>query len=291
MSSKGDSGYYSEDDTITTINSDESIQSDDLVIVNHEVNMNEAVEEENTLERRYAAQSSNKNARRKLISRLSTCNGCGHMGLYLHLCEKCGIVCESLDKKTDDDELHEDSRDISYCHRCGKIGMFATRCSCEGYCLVPIKREDPIIGSLCKCCVRDKVGTFGKVCMCGNLFLKPMNASMGEVNMVTITNDESEEFLADTGATTHIIRENKFMYKRRSANLCGMNVGTGDVTRVTEKGELRVMDENGTDFVLNYVHVVPGITRNIISITQMLREGWKLGGTREKLTVTKENRI
>ena len=97
-----------------------------------------------------------------------------------------------------------------------------------------------------------------------------------------------ERFLADTGATTHIVKENTCLYKKRRANLCGMKVGTGAVTRVTEKGDLNLQDMNGVVFTLHKVHVVPAITRNIISISQLLREGWQLGGTREVLTMTKD---
>ena len=203
------------------------------------------------------------------------------MGLYLHPCDHCGVVCEDLDPKPDEDELYDDARAVSYCHKCKEIGMFATRCRCGGFCLVPIKREDKVIGTLCQCRVCDKVGTFGQVCVCGNLYIKLLGQTVsGEVNMVTVVEEEVENFLGDTGASTHIVRENRHVYKRRRADLCGMKVGTGQVTRVTEKGELKVMDQNGTVFVLEYVHVVPGITRNIISITQLLHEGWQLSGTR-----------
>ena len=75
------------------------------------------------------------------------------------------------------------------------------------------------------------------------------------------------------GATTHIVRDNECMYKLRKADLCGMKVDTGAVTRVNEKGNLKLMDMNDTGFVLDNVYFVPGITRNIISITEMLFEG------------------
>ena len=52
-----------------------------------------------------------------------------------------------------------------------------------------------------------------------------------------------------------------------------MKVGNGEITRVTDKGELLVETTTGARFVRHNTHVVPGITKHIISITQSLREG------------------
>ena len=54
-----------------------------------------------------------------------------------------------------------------------------------------------------------------------------------------------------------------------------MKVGTQAVTRVIEKGDLRLMYMNDVKFDLhNTTYVVPGITKNIVGITKMLHEGW-----------------
>ena len=98
------------------------------------------------------------------------------------------------------------------------------------------------------------------------------------------------KFLTNTGASTHIVKENDCLYKKRGADLCGMKVGTGAVTRVTKKRNLKLVDMNDTEFVLDNTYMVPGITRNIISITKLLFEGWQLGGTKEVLTVTKDGK-
>ena len=94
-----------------------------------------------------------------------------------------------------------------------------------------------------------------------------------EVNTVTNSGREYEEFLGDTGVTTHIVKNNSCIMNPTNVNLGGMKVGTGDITEVTAKGELKVMDENGTSLVLKSTHIVPGITRNIISMTQLMYEG------------------
>ena len=206
------------------------------------------------------------------------------MGLYLDDCIKCGKKHETLNPKPNENELSPEGSTLGRCHLCKEIGMFACKCLCGGFCIVNILKQDSIVGTACKFSLCDKVGIFGDKCLCGHMYRVELN----EVNM-TISYDE-EKFLADTGATTHIVKENDCLFKKRSADLCGMKVGTGAVTRVSEKGNLKLVDMNDTEFVLENTYVVPGITRNIISITKLLFEGWQLGGTKDVLTVTKDGK-
>ena len=94
-----------------------------------------------------------------------------------------------------------------------------------------------------------------------------------EVHTSSVENIDFEEYLGDTGETTHIVKNNNFLCDTMKTDLCGMKVGTGAITKVTEKGLLDTIDNFGTEITLYNVYVVPGITRHSISITQLLREG------------------
>ena len=272
---------------------DSSDESSSGKVKNKEVHMNEEMNNNKDKGNYSMVIKGSGTARQRLIPRLATCQMCEKVGLYLDPYENCGSINEDLDPKPDDKDISEEGKVLSHCHRCGKVNMFACRCECGGYCLVPVKKDNALIGSQTKCSRCNQMGTFGKKCRCGGVYMSSLHEcdaiEQVEMNMV-ISSNQDKEFLADTGATTHIVKEEKDVYKIRRANLCGMKVGTGAVTRVTAKGELTLEDMNDTRFTLHKVHVVPGITRNIISITQMLHKGWQLGGTREELSLSKDGR-
>lgn len=77
---------------------------------------------------------------------------------------------EVLDPKPNKDEVAEGGKSLGYCHLCNKVGMFAVRCCCSGYCIKPILKQDSTVGSTCKCSISDKVGIFGGKCLCGHMF-------------------------------------------------------------------------------------------------------------------------
>ena len=102
-----------------------------------EVNMNEEKDavESNVVPGKFVMNESGR-IRRKLIPRLSTCEACGTLGLYLDDCIKCGEKHETLDAKPTDDELSSEGITLGRCHLCKEVGMFACKCACGGFVLL-----------------------------------------------------------------------------------------------------------------------------------------------------------
>ena len=86
-----------------------------------------------------------KGKKKQHVPRISSCKNCNTKGLYLESCIECGTMLTSYDKREQRDGDNKFD-DLGKCHLCKKGNWFATRCACGRYCLLPIKKEDQIIG-------------------------------------------------------------------------------------------------------------------------------------------------
>jgi hypothetical protein len=166
-----------------------------------------------------------------------------------------------------------------WCNICGRAGYYALACSCQGHYTEEI---NPRIYDANQSDDQDNILEF----MYRITKKKNTNEEVHHVQ-ANYSTDTTEEFLGDTGATTHIVNKINGMTKISRDNLGQMKVGNGELTSVVAKGTLTMKTKEGHEVRLNNTHVVPNITKNIISITQLLHEGWKLGGTKKEMFLNK----
>ena len=72
----------------------------------------------------------------------------------------------------------------------------------------------------------------------------------------------------------------------QSKNLPSIVGYSGDMSSAKKIGDATMKARNGTVFNVNKVKIMPGIQRNILSVTQMMSEGWTMKGEKEQIIFT-----
>ena len=102
------------------------------------------------------------------------------------------------------------------------------------------------------------------------------------------SNDEYLQCLGDTGAQMHVFKSDKRMTNavvNKHSKIIGC---TGSESPVIKQGDIVLGTEHGDDLTLKNVRVVPGCSKNIISMTQLMSEGWVIkSGDDVKMTMSK----
>ena len=103
------------------------------------------------------------------------------------------------------------------------------------------------------------------------------SASQALMSFHLQTNESSDGYLqclGDTGAQMHVLKSDVNMTNElvnRNSKIIGC---TGTESPVLKQGDVVLGTRNGDDLKLNNVRVVPGCSKNIISMTQLMSEGW-----------------
>jgi len=82
------------------------------------------------------------------------------------------------------------------------------------------------------------------------------------------------EFLGDTGAQMHCMMSDPGTLRNEKKVTTSASFGNASKTKIEKKGDLNTMTEKGMGVELKQIHIIPGCGRNIISLTQMQKEGW-----------------
>ena len=102
----------------------------------------------------------------------------------------------------------------------------------------------------------------------------------------TRTSDGFTKILADTGAQGHVFKDEGPMCNVQSKNLPSIVGCSGDMSSAKKMGDATMKARDGTIFSVNKVKIMPGIQRNILSVTQMMSEGWTMKGEKEQIILT-----
>ena len=96
----------------------------------------------------------------------------------------------------------------------------------------------------------------------------------------------SIEFLGDTGAQMHCVMIDPGMRNVKTIKL-DAKFGNDSTSKINTKGDLLMKSEEGIGIELKDVHVVPGCSKNIVSLTQLQKEGWDYHTKHGKLFLCK----
>ena len=101
------------------------------------------------------------------------------------------------------------------------------------------------------------------------------------------TSGTNEQWLADTGSQIHVAKENHDMKNETRKNLEPIFGCDGGKVEATKKGDLMLETTDGAMVELKNVRVVPGVKKNIISVFQLVEEGWNFEGNQTGLKLRK----
>ena len=113
------------------------------------------------------------------------------------------------------------------------------------------------------------------------------NMTTDRSKVTTRTSDGFAKILADTGAQGCMFKDEGPMCNVQSKNLLPSIVGCSrDMSSAKKMGDATMKAHDGTVFNVNKVKIMPGIQRNILSVTQMMSEGWTMKGEKEQIILT-----
>lgn len=99
-----------------------------------------------------------------------------------------------------------------------------------------------------------------------------------EVN-VSQRQDETEEWVLDTGCSFHMTSRKDVMIEFKEATGGKVRMANNSYTEVTGIGSVRFKNPDGTTFVLHEVRYMPGIARNLISLGTLEKKGCEFRGS------------
>ena len=107
----------------------------------------------------------------------------------------------------------------------------------------------------------------------------------GSGNKITSTT-----FLADTGASSHMINDDSGMFNVKKVKL-PVTIGNGKSVICTKVGDIKLLaiqkNQEDIEIVLKEVMYVPELWTNLFSVGQALKKGWKLGNDEEVIFLEK----
>ena len=155
------------------------------------------------------------------------------------------------------------------CRKCGKQGHKKADCRSnkKGVCF-----ECGKDGHYAKDCpekMKDDKKTAGQTGMFVGILLCQM------IGHEKKSQDETEKFLMDTGATTHCVSDKLMLVNLEACNET-VTIGDGSTVQCTKIGTLYLESPERIIIRLNEVRVIPGIAKNIISVTKLVEAGNKI---------------
>ena len=107
-----------------------------------------------------------------------------------------------------------------------------------------------------------------------------------------VKNDEMRKmFIADTGASSHMMNQDKGMFNIREVNT-SVKVGNGESLKCKKIGDVRIKmkqkdGKKDVETILKDVMFVPELTTNLLSIGKALKQGWELRSKGEEFFLSK----
>jgi hypothetical protein len=102
--------------------------------------------------------------------------------------------------------------------------------------------------------------------------------------------DDVIEFLGDTGAQMHcMVKDPGTMWNEKKLG-SSATFGNDSKAVIKKKGDLNVITETGMGMELKAIHVIPGCGKNIISLTQLQKEGWDYYSKSGKLFLKRDDK-
>ena len=108
----------------------------------------------------------------------------------------------------------------------------------------------------------------------------------GAVNVMTDEDDKWETWLGDSGASCHVTYDDSCLTNGVNGENDRVVVGDSRRCMVTKKGDLQMKSMNDNCVGLANVRIVKEIEKNIISIGRLLKDGWILKGSGNKMVLT-----
>ena len=160
------------------------------------------------------------------------------------------------------------------CRKCGKIGHKAADCRSNknGVCFEC--GEDGHFARDCPKKKKPEDTTVQSGMFVGTLFCQTAAS-------ISTDSTQEESFLMDTGASCHVVGNEKYLVNLRSSNE-KIVIGDNSEMAAVKEGTLCLETKDGVQLRLNNVKVVPGIAKNIIGVNLLLNSGSRVemgGGT------------
>ena len=105
----------------------------------------------------------------------------------------------------------------------------------------------------------------------------------------TERSSEFEEWLGDSGASTHITYSDYGMKNKKKCNV-RVTVSTGEATTATVRGDLDMISDRGEKMTLLNVLYVPSVKRNLLSTNKFIQRGAILLANEEKMQIKKDGK-
>ena len=120
------------------------------------------------------------------------------------------------------------------------------------------------------------------------MFMGVMTGVMycGNVNIPNKVSKD-EYFLGDTGAQMHAVGEKFGITNPEKGKIDDITMGDASHCKVITKGDLPIETSHGVKFKLRGVFVCPKLRKSVLSITQLIKEGWRIGNDRKAITLMK----
>ena len=102
---------------------------------------------------------------------------------------------------------------------------------------------------------------------------------------------DNKYWLVDTGSQIHVAKADHAMKNETKKGLEPIFWCDGGKFEATKKGDLWLKTAEGTKVELKDVCVVPGVKKNIISVFQLVEDGWEFHGNGKGLTLRKGSKM
>ena len=104
-----------------------------------------------------------------------------------------------------------------------------------------------------------------------------------------LVEDNSSSWIVDSGATNHVCFSLQILSSKRKLadGEVTMRVGSGQIISAAAVGTTRLEFEKNKFLILENVYYIPGFSRNLISVSMLHEQGFKISFNNNSIVISK----
>nr|GEZ40464.1 zinc finger, CCHC-type [Tanacetum cinerariifolium] len=106
-------------------------------------------------------------------------------------------------------------------------------------------------------------------------------------SLVVVGNDEMTELVIDLGGSYHMTHMRDFLYDFKVVNGGSVQLGDNMTCTIKETGKVKIQMHDGSSFILKDVRYVPGLSRSLLSLCTLEKEGYNVKMQMRRIKVIK----